>query len=428
MLQLLLLQVVVIAGMARLLGRAIRGLRQPQVIGEMISGILLGPSLLGWITPSLSQLLFPPQSIAYLGALSQIGLVVFMFLVGLELDTTTLKRLGHSAVMTSHVSIAVPFFFGVLLSVFLYPRFSDNSVPFSAFALFMGAAMSITAFPVLARILTDTNTLRSKVGLVAVACAAVDDVTAWFILAGIIVIVRSAGGQRPLATAIGGSAAYIALMLFGVRRMFARLMPAHTRRSTSPRDVTALMLLVALSSACVTEWLGIHALFGAFLAGAVIPKDRAFISEWSGKLDAIPKVILLPLFFAVTGLRTRISLLGSAEMWACTAIIVAVAVAGKLGGSMLAARVSGMSWREAGAIGVLMNTRGLMELVIMNIGFEIGVISPALFSMMVVMALATTLMTSPLLGLIYGESRKAQQEPNLAHTLADTPADTMVAI
>lgn len=195
MLQLLLLQVVVITALARLLGWAIRCLRQPQVMGEMISGILLGPSLLGWIAPSLSQFLFPARSLVYLEALSQIGLVVFMFLVGLELDTTTLKRLGHTAVMTSHVSIAVPFFLGVRLSVFLYPRFSDNSVQFSAFGLFMGAAMRITAFPVLARILTDKNMLRSKVGSVAVACAAVDDVTAWFILAGIIITVRNAAGQ-----------------------------------------------------------------------------------------------------------------------------------------------------------------------------------------------------------------------------------------
>jgi Kef-type K+ transport system membrane component KefB len=398
---LLLVQIGVVVVAARIVGLLFRRIRQPQVMGEMVAGILLGPSLLGWAAPGVSAWLFPPGSLGFLNSLSQVGLLAFMFLVGLELDPRLLRERGHTAVVTSHASIVVPFLLGAVLSLYLYPRFSDDSVTFTGFALFMGAAMSVTAFPVLARILTERDLLKTRVGAVTIACAAVDDVTAWCILAGVVALVRSGAGGLPLWVTVAGSAAFIAVMVFGARRLLAGLERRYEREGAVTQDALALILLVALASAWATEALGIHALFGAFLAGAVMPKGERFVHALTEKLQDVTVVLLLPLFFAFTGLRTAIGLVEGAEMWAVCALIVLVAVAGKWGGSSLAARMTGMPWREAGALGVLMNTRGLMELVILNIGLDIGVISPALFAMMVLMALVTTFMTSPLLELIY---------------------------
>jgi Kef-type K+ transport system membrane component KefB len=397
---LLLVQVGIVVAAARGVGWLFRRIQQPQVMGEMVAGILLGPSLLGWAAPAVSAALFPPASLGFVGAISQLGLLVFMFLVGLELNPRLLRGKSHTAVVTSHASIVVPFVLGSALALYLYPRLSDGSVGFTGFALFMGAAMSVTAFPVLARILTERRLMRTRVGAVALACAAVDDVTAWCILAGVVALVRSGAVEHPLWATVGGSVAFILAMLFVVRPLLARLERWFERKGAT-QDLMAVVLLVVLASAWATEWLGIHALFGAFLAGAVMPKGERFVHAVTGKLEDVTVVLLLPLFFAFTGLRTRIGLVEGAEMWAFCAAIVLVAVAGKWGGSTVAARATGMGWREAGAIGVLMNTRGLMELVILNIGLDIGVISPALFAMMVMMALVTTFMTSPLLELIY---------------------------
>jgi K+:H+ antiporter len=409
----LLIQIIIILGLARVVGIAFKKMHQPAVMGEMVAGILLGPSLLGWLSPTISASLFPPASLGFLSALSQIGLIIFMFLVGLELDTASLKKQGHRAILISHVSIMMPFFFGVLLSLYLYPRLSDSSVMFIAFALFMGAAMSITAFPVLARILSERKMVRSKVGTVTIACAAVDDVTAWFILAGIIVFVRSTGGEKALWVTILGSLGYIALMVGGVRHLLCGLEDSYRRAGHITQNMIAVILLILFTSALTTEWLGIHALFGSFLAGAIMPKERTFVQDLLNKVNSITVILLLPLLFAFTGLRTSIGLLSGAQMWSYCWVIVIVAVVGKFGGSMIAARISGMSWREAGAVGALMNTRGLMELVILNIGLDIGVISEALFSMMVLMALITTFMTTPVLALIYGERQIRQEVLNV---------------
>lgn len=398
---LLLAQIGVVLVAARLVGLLFRRIGQPQVVGEMVAGILLGPSLLGWAAPDLSALLFPAASLGFLSSISQIGLLIFMFLVGLELDPKLLRGKSHTALVTSHASIVAPFFLGALVSLLLYPRFSDDSVTFTGFALFMGAAMSVTAFPVLARILTERGLTKTRVGAVAIACAAVDDVTAWCILAGVVAVVRSGTGAHPLWVTLAGSAAFVAVMLGLVRPVLARLEGAFRRRGALTQDLLGGVLLLGLASAWVTEYLGIHALFGAFLAGAVMPKGERFVHALTGKLEDVTVVLLLPLFFAFTGLRTSLGLLEGAEMWGYAALIILVAVAGKWGGSTLAARFTGMTWREAGAVGVLMNTRGLMELVILNIGLDIGVISPALFAMMVLMALVTTFMTSPLLEWIY---------------------------
>lgn len=409
---LLIVQIGVVLVAARACGWLCRRIQQPQVVGEMLAGILLGPSLLGWLAPEMSGFLFPKASLVHLNTLSQVGLVLFMFLVGLELDPKLLRGRGHAAVVTSHVSIIAPFFLGSILAVHLYPQLSDASVSFQGFALFMGAAMSVTAFPVLARILAERNLVRTKVGAVTIACAAVDDVTAWSILAVVIALVRTDALEAPLWVTLAGSLAYVGAMLFLVRPALRRLEAAYHHRGGLTQDMLALVLLLALASAWTTEWLGIHALFGAFLLGAVMPKDRGFVHDIGAKLEDFTVVFLLPLFFANAGLRTSIGLVSGPEMWSFFGLIMLVAVAGKFGGSTLSARITGLSWREAGALGVLMNTRGLMELVILTIGLEIGVISPALFTMMVMMALVTTAMTTPFLQWIYParELRNAEAE------------------
>jgi len=407
--KLLILQIGTILIVARLVGWLFGKLHQPRVVGEMLAGIMLGPSLLGWLAPTLSVNLFPPDSLGHLTALSQVGLLIFMFLVGLELDLGHLRELGRAAVMTSQVSIIVPFILGSTFAIYLYPRLSDPGVNFTGFALFMGAAMSVTAFPVLARILTERNMLRTRVGAVAIACAAVDDVTAWCILAGIVVIVRASSLELPVWLTVSGLAAFVLLMGFVVRPALRRLEMVYEKRASLTQDLIAIILLVVLISGWVTETLGVHALFGAFLAGVIMPRHRELSRELSQKFEALIVVLLLPIYFALTGLRSSIFLISDGKMWLYCAVIILLAVVGKLGGSMLSARLNGMSWRESAAVGILMNTRGLVELVILNIGLDLGILSPSLFSIMVLMALVTTLMTTPLLAWIYPEPTLSQK-------------------
>lgn len=402
--KLLILQVGTILIVARLVGWLFGKLHQPRVVGEMLAGILLGPSLLGWLAPGVSAAIFPTDSLGHLNSLSQLGLLIFMFLVGLELDLGHLRELGRAAVMTSQVSIVVPFILGSAFAVYLYPRLSPSGVNFTGFAMFMGAAMSVTAFPVLARILTERNMLRTRVGSVAIACAAVDDVTAWCILAVIVVVVRASSSELPVWITVAGLGIFILTMLVLIRPALRRLEMAYETRERLTQDLIAVILLVALASGWITEALGVHALFGAFLAGVVMPRHKDFSRELSEKFEALIVVLLLPIYFALTGLRSSIFLITGAQMWIYCAVIIVLAVTGKWGGSMLAARLNGMSWRESAAVGILMNTRGLVELVILNIGLELGILSPALFSIMVLMALVTTLMTTPLIKWIYPHS------------------------
>ncbi|MEK6408124.1 MAG: cation:proton antiporter [Acidobacteriota bacterium] len=401
--KLLVLQIGTILIVARLVGLLFSKLHQPRVVGEMVAGILLGPSLLGWLAPTMSSALFPPESLGHLNSLSQVGLLIFMFLVGLELDLTHLRELGRAAVMTSQVSIIAPFILGSLFAVYLYPRLSDPSVNLTGFVLFMGAAMSVTAFPVLARILTERNMLRTRVGSVAITCAAVDDVTAWCILAVITVIVRSSSLEFPLWLTLSGLVAFVLMMVLVVRPALRKLERLYEKRGNLTQDLIAMILLVVLAAGWITETLGVHALFGAFLAGVVMPRHPELSRELSEKFEALVVVLLLPIYFALTGLRSSFFLITGASMWFYCGVIIVLAVVGKLGGSMLSARLNGMTWRESAAVGVLMNTRGLVELVILNIGLDLGILSPALFSIMVLMALVTTLMTTPLLRWIYPE-------------------------
>ena len=420
-LPLLLIQIIVILVAARLTGAFVRRLGQPQVVGEMIAGIALGPSVLGAQAPHLAALLFPAGSLGFLNTLSQIGLVVFMFLVGLELDPKIVRERGRSALVISHASIVAPFLLGATLAIVLYPTLAGSRVTFTGFALFMGAAMSVTAFPVLARILTERRLTRTPIGALAIACAAIDDVTAWCILAAVVVIVRATGSGVatgvPLWVALGGSAAYVAFMLTGGRRALRILETRYAARGRVTQDMIAVLMLATLASAWITERLGIHALFGAFLVGAVAPKSDDFVHAVLERFEDMMVVLLLPLFFAFTGLRTEITLIDGAGAWLVCAMVTAVAVIGKVGGSAIAARVTAMPWRDAAVIGLLLNTRGLMELVILNIGLDIGVISRELFAMMVLMALATTFMTTPLVTWLL---RALQREPADAHAVTAT--------
>jgi len=395
-LALLLAQIVVILLAARLVGRLMRRLGQPQVVGEMVAGIMLGPSLLGAVAPEAWGALFPASSLGFLNTLSQLGLILFMFLVGLELDTRSLQSRGKVALAISWSSIAAPFALGALLAPMLYRTLAPPGVDFTGFALFLGAAMSVTAFPVLARILEERRLTRTPLGTIAIACAAVDDVSAWLILAVVVSIVRAGESASYLVT-FGGTLAYVVLMLTVGAALLSRFGRKVSETGTIAQGQLAAVIVAVLVSAGITEVLGIHALFGAFLAGAVMPRDDRFRHALASRFEDLLVAFLLPLFFAFTGLRTQLDLLvtGSGQLWAL-ALIMLVAVGGKFGGTALAARVMGLSWRSGAVLGALMNTRGLMELVILNIGLDIGVISPALFAMMVFMAITTTLMTTPL--------------------------------
>lgn len=404
-LSVLLLQIIVIVVAARSLGALFHKIGQPSVIGEMFAGILLGPSLLGWVAPTAQTFLFPPDSLGSLRMLSQIGVILFMFLVGIELDLNHLRKQAHAAVMVSHTSIVLPFFLGVTGSLFLYGPLAPAGVPFSAFALFMGVSMSITAFPVLARIIEERRLSGTYLGTTAIACAAVDDVTAWCLLAVVVALAKADSVTGSLWT-IGLSLLFIGAMLFLVRPRLVRI-GERSAAWTGSSGLLAALFAFVFSAALVTEAIGIHALFGAFLAGVCMPRDpklRQFLRE---RLETFASVFLLPLFFAFTGLRTQVGLLNDWWGWMMCLAIIALAITGKLVGSMLAARWTGMSWGDSFSLGALMNTRGLVELIVLNIGFDLGILSPKIFAMLVLMALITTFMTGPLLALAGWAQRRS---------------------
>jgi Kef-type K+ transport system membrane component KefB/nucleotide-binding universal stress UspA family protein len=396
MVVLVLIQIVVVIGISRIFGWGFRKISQPLVIGEIVAGIALGPSLLGLLSPDLSATLFPAATIPYLSVLSQVGLIFFMFLIGLELDPKYLQGNLNIAVLTSTVSIIVPFSLAGILSLFIYPLVSSASVSFTAFALFMGAAMSITAFPVLARIITENNLQNSRLGTLALTCAAVDDVTAWCLLALAIAVTRT----NSIASAVPQiiySILYIGLMLTVGRWMLKMLSTYYDRTGKLSQILLAAIYMAVVISALITETIGIHLIFGAFLLGAAMPKNPGLVREIAEKTEDFVLIFLLPIFFAYSGLKTQIGLIDSLELWLLCGAILLVAIAGKYIGTYFAARRFNMSKREASALGWLMNTRGLTELIVLNIGLDLGVISPLLFTMLVIMALVTTFMTSPLL-------------------------------
>ncbi|NEU78798.1 cation:proton antiporter [Nostoc sp. UIC 10630] len=421
---LVLVEVLIIIGLSRLVGLAFRSIKQPLVIGEIVAGIMLGPSLFGLVAPHLAVTLFPPETIPFLNVLSQVGLIFFMFLIGLELNPKYLSGQLEVAVLTSHVSILVPFSLGTLLAAILYPLVSNASVSFTAFALFLGAAMSITAFPVLARIITENNLQGTRLGTLALTCAAVDDVTAWCLLAVAIAVARTGDFAGAIPTIIA-SIVYIGLMLTAGRWFLQRLAKHYLRAGRLSQLLLAGIYMAVVASALITELIGIHLIFGAFLLGAAMPKNEDLVRELAIKTEDFVLIFLLPIFFAYSGLKTQIGLLNRPELWLLCALVLGVAIAGKYVGTYVAARVSGISKREASALGWLMNTRGLTELIVLNIGLELGVISPLIFTMLVIMALVTTFMTSPLLEWTYPKKliRLDMVEPELeAETGIDTSA------
>ncbi|ABA21255.1 transporter, CPA2 family [Trichormus variabilis ATCC 29413] len=397
---LVLVEVLIVIGLSRLVGLGFKSIKQPLVIGEIVAGIMLGPSLFGLLAPDVATTLFPPETLPFLNVLSQIGLIFFMFLIGLELNPKYLSGQLEVAVLTSHVSILVPFSLGTLLALLLYPLVSNAGVSFTAFALFLGAAMSITAFPVLARIITENNLQGTRLGTLALTCAAVDDVTAWCLLAVAIAVARTGNIIGAFPTIIE-SAVYIGFMLTVGRWFLKRLVVHYRRAGRLSQFVLAGIYVAVVASALITELIGIHLIFGAFLLGAAMPKDADLVRELAIKTEDFVLIFLLPVFFAYSGLRTQIGLLNRPELWLLCAAVLLVAIAGKYIGTYTAARVSGINKREASALGWLMNTRGLTELIVLNIGLELGVISPLLFTMLVIMALVTTFMTSPLLEWTY---------------------------
>jgi len=398
-LAILLLQIVVIIFIVRLFGWICKKIGQPAVIGEIAAGIVLGPSLLGMYFPEFSTILFPEHSLGNLQFLSQIGLILFMFVVGMELDLKVLKHQAHEAIVVSHASIIIPFALGMGLAYFIYTSFAPQGVPFSSFGLFLGISMSITAFPVLARIIQERGIHKTRLGTVVITCAAADDITAWSLLAVVIALVKAGSFVSALPT-IFMAVGYVFVMMKIVRPFLKRVGDLHSSRENLDKPVVAIFFIVLLLSSYVTEVIGIHALFGAFVAGVIMPDNQKFKQIFIEKVEDVALVLLLPLFFVFTGLRTQIGLLNDPYLWMICGLVILVAVTGKFVGSALAAKYTGQNWRDSLIIGALMNTRGLVELVVLNIGYDLGILTSEIFAMLVIMALVTTFMTSPALNLI----------------------------
>jgi Kef-type K+ transport system membrane component KefB len=398
-LAILLAQIVTIIVVARFFGWVFKKIGQPTVIGEIIAGIVLGPSLLGMYFPEFSSTLFPVESLGNLKFLSQIGLILFMFVIGMELDLKVLKNKANEAVVISHASIVIPFTLGIGLAYFVYNRFAPEGVKFLSFSLFMGIAMSITAFPVLARIVQERGLNKTKLGAIAITCAAADDITAWSLLAVVIAIVKADNFVSSLYI-IGLAALYVLAMLFIVKPFLKRIGELYGTKDTLVKPVVAIFFLTLIISSYATEVIGIHALFGAFMTGAIMPDVPKFRTIFIEKVEDVSLILLLPLFFVFTGLKTEIGLINDPYLWKVTGFIILVAVIGKFLGSALAAKFVGQTWSDSFTIGALMNTRGLMELIVLNIGLELKVLTPEVFTMMVIMALVTTFMTGPALDLI----------------------------
>ena len=404
------LAVVILLG--AILGRLCKYVGQPPVIGEVVAGLVLGPSLLGAISPDAMHLLIPSQALDPKGSVAtslkvfaQLGIILYMFLIGLELNAAHLKLKARAAFAISHASIVVPFVLGTVLSLWLYPLLSDRDVPFISFALFLGVAMSITAFPVLARILADHNLQNTPVGSFALSCAAAADVTAWCLLSLVVGVAKANVGSAGFV--VGGAIAFILFMFFWARPLLVRYAEFVDRsKGGLPAHAVASVYVLILGAAAMTEWIGIHAIFGAFLLGVVIPSESRLSKSFLSKLKEPVTVLLLPAFFAYLGMRTEIGLLNDWNQWLICLAIILVSTVGKFGGTLLAARYAGESWRDASILGMLMNTRGLMELIVLNIGLDLGIISPTLFAMMVIMALVTTMITSPVLQLLIPTSAR----------------------
>jgi Kef-type K+ transport system membrane component KefB len=409
---LLLVQMTIVLVVALVCGSLARRLGQARVIGEIIGGILIGPSVFGRFAPHFSQKVFPASSLGPFEVLSTIGLILFLFLIGSELDYEHLMLQRKTAVLASGMSIFFPFVMAAVVAHSLRIRFAPNGIGKIPFVLFLGISMSITAFPVLARILEERKLQSTPLGALALMCAAADDVVAWVLLAFGLELLGSGDHAMSMPIRMLWLFAYLAVMLFGVRPLGERLAKRHSSAGLS-YSLLGVILAGVLASAAATEAIGVHPLFGAFMAGLCFPRIERWQTAVRTRLDMLVSLLLLPLFFAITGMRTRLDLLSGPRIWLWAGVVLAAAIAGKMGGAVLAARWTGQSWRNAWALGALLNTRGLVELVVLNIAYNAHVFSPTLFTMLVVMALVTTMITTPILNLI-GVAHNGKEAEDLA--------------
>jgi len=409
----LLAQIAIIIIAGNMAGWVCKKMGQPRVIGEIFAGISLGPSLVGRFFPAFSHVVFPAQSLGSLQFLSQIGLIIFMFVIGMELDLRAIKSKSKDAIVISHASIIIPFTLGIGLAYFIYRSLAPAGVPFFSFGLFMGISMSITAFPVLARICQERSINKTRLGALVITCAAADDITAWCLLTVVIAVVKAGSVMSFVYTALM-AIAYVLIMLKGVKPLLKRIYSRNIRPGYVGMPV-AMFFLTLIISSYATESIGIHALFGAFMAGIVMPDNITFRGVFVERIKDVALFLLLPLFFVFTGLRTQIGLLDTPYLWAICGLTILVAVTGKFAGSASAAKFVGQSWKDSLSIGALMNTRGLVELIVLNIGYDLGVLNKEVFAILVIMALVTTFMTVPILNLldkIFGKSPSEEELPD----------------
>ena len=396
----LLLQIIVILLFCRIFSGIFRLIRQPTVIGEILAGILLGPSILGHFFPSIAAFLFPPDSLGNITLLSQFGLILFMFVIGMELDIDQVRKKLKETILISHAATIFPFFLGMLTAYFIYDQYAASQTPFLSFALFIGIAMSITAFPVLARIIQEKGFTKSHLGTISLASAANGDITAWCLLA-IVVAIAQTNSLLSAVYNILFSVVYMLIMFLIIRPFLRMVGQIYHNEEVIDKGLVAFIFFVLITSSFFTEVLGLHALFGAFMAGVIMPADIKFRKIMSEKVEGVSLSLFLPLFFVSTGLKTEIALLNTPALWTLCGIFILVAIVGKFGSATLTARFVGENWKNSLYIGALMNTRGLMELIILTIGYEMHILTQPIFVMLVLMTLVTTFMTTPLLAFIH---------------------------
>ncbi|MDR2680299.1 MAG: cation:proton antiporter, partial [Tannerella sp.] len=395
----LLLQIIIILATCRMVGMLFKKIGQPTVIGEILAGIVLGPSVLGYMFPHVSSFLFPEESFTNIRILSQFGLILFMYTIGMDLDLGVVRKRFQDTILISHASTIVPFFLGMLVAYFIYDEYANAETPFLSFALFIGIALSITAFPVLARIIQERGMTKTHLGTITLASAANGDVTAWCLLAAVVAYAQ-AGTMNSVIFNVLFSLVYVGIMLFVLRPLLRIIGDLYHNKEVVDKSLVAFMFFILLASSYVTEILGLHALFGAFVAGIIMPENLKFRKIMNDKVEDVSLALFLPLFFVYTGLRTEIGLISGQDMWLLCGVFILAAVAGKLGGTLIAMRISGENWKNSLYMGALMNTRGLMELVVLSIGLEMNILPPAVFVMLVLMTLVTTFMTTPLMSFI----------------------------
>lgn len=406
---LLLAQVLIILVVARSVAWVFMKIGQPTVMGEIIAGIILGPSVLGLFFPHIFESIFPSESLYNISLLSQFGLILFMFVIGMELDISEIKKHLRKTLIISHAGIVIPFVLGAIAAVFLFDKYGTPGSALFPFALFLGISMSITAFPVLARIVQERGEMSSQVGIISLASAACGDITAWCMIA-VIMALSQAGSATSALFTILFAAIYVAAMFLLVRPLFKLVGKVYDTNEVASKGVIAMIFLTLLVSSYLTEILGLHALFGAFMVGVIMPDDMKFRRILTDKVEDVSLSIFLPLFFVASGLQTQIGLLNTPEHWVVTLLLILIAIIGKLGGTYVASRMVGETPRDSLFIGILMNTRGLMELIVLSMGYSLGILSPVIYAILVLMTLVTTVMTTPLMDFATRILRHCTQE------------------